>query len=223
MNVIADLKYAQKSFDQTISDELSFKTKQAFSIALQGRWLDNGSVPVDPAALQRDVSSLKNALNGSEEMLVCSILFARSPVFIQALTAEYKKVNKRASLTHMIKSVFSGHLKEALLFAVEGGKHDGTGVWRDAKRLEKSMAGMGTDERSLIMRTVRGHWNVRRWTVCFAPLLCERMKLISGFEQDIQMAYKDKYKKKKKSLHARIAGETSGDRALCLTQYCRID
>lgn len=80
-------------------------------------------------------------------------------------------------MTKEIKQHFNGHLQDALLFAVEGGKRDGLGIWRDAKRLEGAMSGAGTADVLLIARVTRGHWDRNR------------------FEQ-IKLAYQQKYKKR---------------------------
>ena len=52
--------------------------------------------------------------------------------------------------------VSSGHMKDSLLYMVHGAKskRDGQGFWRDAKLLEKSMAGLGTRDTQLIYRFV---------------------------------------------------------------------
>ena len=67
-------------------------------------------------------------------------------------------------------------------------KRDGRGIWRDAKLLEKSMAGLGTKDQQLIYRLVRAHWNP------------ERFKAIKD-------SYKTRYGK---LLENRVRGETSG-------------
>lgn len=45
-------------------------------------------------------------------------------------------------------------MKDALLYIAEGAKRDGRGVWRDAKLLERSMAGLGTKDERLVWRCV---------------------------------------------------------------------
>lgn len=80
-------------------------------------------------------------------------------------------------------------MKDALLYIAEGAKRDGTGVWRDAKLLEKAMAGMGTKDERLVWRIVRGHWDKARFN-------------------QVKIAYQQKYKK---PLAARVKGETGGD------------
>jgi len=180
-------KRFKRSFDQMIAGELSLKTKDAFNIALQGRHQDNGYV--DPNMLNHDVQQLANnmRLGFTDEMLVCSIIFARSPVYLQALCNQFKQ-SQRSSLTKQLKQHFSGHLQDALLYAVEGGKRDPQGIWRDAKMLEKAMSGAGTKDYQLVYRMVRAHWDKNRF-------------------QQIKHAYQMKYRR---TLVARVKGETSG-------------
>ena len=64
--------------------------------------------------------------------------------------------NKYKSLTKIIKSEFRGHMQSALLHIVKGVKPKraqyGEGVWRDAKLIEQSMKGLGTDDLALMSR-----------------------------------------------------------------------
>ena len=50
----------------------------------------------------------------------------------------------------------SGDLETSLLYVMHGAKskRDGQGIWRDAKLIEKSMAGLGTRDAQLIYRFV---------------------------------------------------------------------
>jgi len=82
-------------------------------------------------------------------------------------------------------------MEESLLYIIHGvkPKRDGQGYWRDAKLLEKSMAGLGTKDSQLIYRLVRAHWDPRRM-------------------EGIKNAYRTKYKGK--TLESRVKGETSG-------------
>ncbi|SGZ12646.1 BQ5605_C028g10519 [Microbotryum silenes-dioicae] len=117
-----------------------------------------------------------------------SIVFARSPAHLQAVQAQYKTLT-RAALTHNIKRCVDGHLKEMYLFALEGGKRDTNGCWRDAKRLHDAMAGLGTKDLLLIMRIVRAHWDRQRF-------------------QQLKGAYRQKYSRE---LLTDVMKETSGD------------
>lgn len=53
----------------------------------------------------------------------------------------------------------SGQLEFSLLYLMHGAKskRDGQGIWRDAKLIEKSMAGLGTKDAQLIYRYVSSH------------------------------------------------------------------
>jgi len=81
-------------------------------------------------------------------------------------------------------------METALLHIVQGLKpnRDGKGIWRDAKYIEKTMAGLGTRHSALIYRALRAQWDPRR------------MEL----EKE---AYNSKYKK---TLEERIRSDTSG-------------
>jgi hypothetical protein len=50
----------------------------------------------------------------------------------------------------------TGVTEESFLYIMHGAKpkRDGQGIWRDAKMLEKSMAGLGTKDQQLIYRWV---------------------------------------------------------------------
>lgn len=73
------------------------------------------------------------------------ILLARSPAHLHALVVEYRKsTGGHSSLTKAIKQCIpAGTLQRLFLHAVENAKSvaDGqpTGVWRDAKALEKAV------------------------------------------------------------------------------------
>lgn len=140
-------KRFKRSMDQTVQGELSFKTKDAFNIALQGRWQDNGYV--DHNMVQSDVHQLGSAfrLGFTDEMLIASIIFARSPKYLQALTGAFQQAHGK-TLVGQIEKHFTGHLQDALVHAAKAGL-DGTGVLRDAEALEAAMAGAGTKVRTL--------------------------------------------------------------------------
>lgn len=70
-----------RSFDQTVESELSYKTKQGFSVALMGDWKDSpggdlaagpAGGPVNEAMVKADVDQLKGAMRGidDDEVLV---------------------------------------------------------------------------------------------------------------------------------------------------------
>ena len=90
----------------------------------------------------------------------------------------------------MIKSEFSGHMKDALLFIANTVLPGPPGISRDAALIEDAMAGMGTKDERLICRVVRAHWERHRF---------EEIKRVYAATQS------------KKGLKSRVDGETSGD------------
>ncbi|KIK69997.1 hypothetical protein GYMLUDRAFT_213006 [Collybiopsis luxurians FD-317 M1] len=186
-----------------IRDDLSAKTERMFTMILSANPPPD-NVPVDYGQVERDVKALYQAGQGkigTDEIAFCDIIINRSKSHLAALCDAYGR--KYKSLTKVIKSEFSGHMRQALLFIVDGvkSKHamEGHGVWRDAKMLEKSMKGLGTKDKQLVRRIVRHHWDRSRF-------------------EAIKAVYHKKYKK---SLESRVAGETSGDYKKLLVELAR--
>ncbi|GAC93705.1 hypothetical protein PHSY_001270 [Pseudozyma hubeiensis SY62] len=180
-----------KNLEKVVEDELSFKTKRMFVMAMQGvRQEDN--IPVDPRAVEADVAALHSAARGAgtDEIAICGILIQRSTPHLAAVAQAYQQ-RHRKSLSSMINSEFSGHMQDALRYIVDGAEHDGQGITRDARLLEDSMKGMGTKDERLVYRVARLHWNKPR------------------FEGHIKPAYAQLFHKK--GLKNRVEGETSGD------------
>ncbi|KAG7091610.1 hypothetical protein E1B28_010629 [Marasmius oreades] len=182
-----------RNFESEIRGDLSAKTERMFSMILaNNRPPDNA--PVDHSQVERDVAILYKAAQGkigTDEIAFCEVIVNRSRPHLTALCDAYGR--KYKSLTKVIKSEFSGHMRFALLYIVNGAKNkhinEGQGVWRDAKLIEASMKGIGTKDKQLVWRIARSHWDKNRF-------------------QAIKTAYQKKYKK---SLESRVAGETSGD------------
>jgi len=121
-------------------------------------------------------------------MVFCDVLINRSQPHITAVIDAYKR--KYKSLSKVIKSEFSGHMKDGFLYIVNGAKskHDRQGLWRDAKLLDKAMAGLGTKDNQLVWRMVRAHWDPVRM-------------------EGIKAAY---FRRKQKTLEHSLVKETSG-------------
>ncbi|PWY98369.1 Annexin [Testicularia cyperi] len=179
-----------KNMEKVVEDELSFKTKRMFTMAMQGvRMEDN--VPVDHQAVERDVAELAKSARGAgtDEIAICGILIQRSSPHLAAVAQSYQR-HHRKSLSSMIDSEFSGHMRDALRYIVDGAENDGTGIARDARLLEDSMKGMGTKDERLVYRVARNHWNRPRF-------------------EAVKSAYAQIHHKK--GLKNRVEGETSGD------------
>ncbi|KAF8069861.1 hypothetical protein FPV67DRAFT_1485094 [Lyophyllum atratum] len=147
-----------------IKGDLSGKTERLFMIALNAQ-RPHDDAPVDQAAVTRDIEAIFNAgqgKSGTDQMVFFDILLTRSQPHLSAVIGGYG--NKYRSLTKVIKSEFSGHMRDSLLYVVEGAKpkRDGKGIWRDAKLIDKAMVGFGTRDTELVWRIVRAHWDPTR-------------------------------------------------------------
>ena len=93
-------------------------------------------------------------------------------------------------------------------------KRDGQGIWRDAKMLEKSMAGLGTRDQQLIYRWVPGFRFVSPLPLRVNDLSFYFFifRLIRAHWNPTRFeAIKDAYKRRYgKTLEHRVKGETSG-------------
>ncbi|KAI5475861.1 isocitrate lyase, mitochondrial [Pseudohyphozyma bogoriensis] len=188
-------QHSNTTLERRIHDELSMKTKKMYSIALMGEWKDGSGYQLNTGQLEMDKGELGKMFKVSpdgitqvDELQFCSLIFARSPLHLHELQKGYQLMKKRP-LTRTVKEAFSGHMQKAILFVLNGAKKDHTGVYRDAKKIYKSMQGMGTDDSALIMRLLRAHWDQNRFRA-------------------VQQAYQSKYGETMKN---RVMKETSGD------------
>ncbi|KAF4981132.1 hypothetical protein FZEAL_3002 [Fusarium zealandicum] len=191
----ADIKAIKSAYYHTFHDkletvvkgDLSMKTERHFLIVLGAQRAED-SAPVVPQQVDDDVMQIYKATEGkmgTDEILVCSILSTRNDNQIRAIVHTYKqKFNKE--LEKVIKSEFSGHMQDALLFQLRSAADK---YMHAARLLEDSMAGMGTKDHLLVARVIRYHWD--RNTLA-----------------NVKGAYQQRYGK---SLGSRIKGETSGD------------
>jgi len=145
-----------------LKGDLSGTTEKMFLIALNARKpLD--SYPVDHNLVARDINALYVAGQGKkfgkDESVFFDVILTRSTSHLSLVIAGYGQQYR--SLTKVIKSEFSGHMRDSLLYVVEGAKpkRDGKGIWRDAKLIDKAMAGFGTRDEQLVWRIVRASWN----------------------------------------------------------------
>ncbi|KAI9903114.1 hypothetical protein N3K66_002466 [Trichothecium roseum] len=191
----ADLNAIKRQFQQLfkrpledmVKGDLSMKTERHFMLVLAANRAED-SAPVIPQQVDDDVMQLYKATEGrtgTDEILVCSILTSRNNDQLRAVAHAYKQ-KFRKDLDDVIRSEFSGHMKEALLFQL---RHAVDKYMHAANLLEEAMAGMGTKDWLLVTRVVRYHWD---------PTMLANVKA----------AYQQRYRK---SLGSRIKGETSGD------------
>lgn len=140
-----------------ILGDLSMKTKRHFDMVLAARRAED-SEPVDPARVAADVDSMYLATEGqigTDELKVAEILTYRNDNQIRAISQAYNDRYRR-SLSEVITKEFSGHMQEALLFQLH---HAEDKYMHAAKLLEEAMTGLGTNNKLLVSRVVRYHWN----------------------------------------------------------------
>jgi len=168
-----------------VKGDLSQKTEDLFVMMLEGRRPDEWVQP-NPQQASHDAATIYTAFRGlgTDQRPVCELLTRSNDAQIRAIAYEFERAH--GPLIQAIKKEFSGHMKDALLYLVEGAQDKAK---RDARLLEDSMAGFGTKDELLISRVVRIHW--------------DRMHL-----EAVKAAYKQMYRK---DLAKRIEGETSGD------------
>ncbi|KAJ3726101.1 hypothetical protein C8R42DRAFT_659987 [Lentinula raphanica] len=183
-----------RNLEEVVRGELSGKTERIYTMILSSnRPPDN--TPVDAGLVEADVKALYKAGQGkigTDEIAFCNIIINRTTPHLTALWEAYQRQHGK-TLSKVIKSEFSGHMKNSLLYIVTAANpkriNEGPGVWRDVKLLEATMKGMGTKDDLLIRRLIRTHWDQSHFA-------------------SVKRAYERKYKK---TLEARVAGEISGD------------
>ncbi|KAK6509012.1 hypothetical protein TWF481_003778 [Arthrobotrys musiformis] len=206
-----DLDAIKKAYRRTFSrdleadvrGDLSLKTESMFVFALGNKRADE-SAPVDIAQAEKDAYNIQMAMenhgqsgitgvfSGTHQETVYSTILSRNDAQIGAIAHSYERMYNRR-LDVMIEKKFSGHMQEALLYAVRGGTDK---ALRDAILLEDSMKGLGTRDTLLIHRIVKARWNRAHF-------------------ENVKRAYRDTYRR---TLEDRIHGETSGDYRRFLTQ-----
>ena len=146
------------------------------------------SAPVQPHDIERDTTELQRGMGNmisKNASSVCDLLFTRNDAQIRAIAQTYQQ-RFHEPLIKAIKSKFSGHMEDALVLLIERATNRPEA---EARRLEESMAGLGTKDELLVQRVVRCHWD-------------------QGFMRAVSEAYTNLYRK---TLVRRIEGETRGD------------
>ncbi|ROT41310.1 Annexin [Sodiomyces alkalinus F11] len=182
----------RRSLEEDVRGDLSMKTKRHFDMVLSATRAEDAA-PVDPAQVENDVMDLYRATEGklgTDEMIVCSILTSRNDNQIRAIAHAYGRKFMK-SLEQVIKSEFSGHMEDALLYQL---RHGMDKYMHATELLEDSMKGLGTKDHLLVSRVVRFHWD-------------------KNFLANVVAAYQQKYGN---TLAKRIHGETSGDYRLLM-------
>ncbi|KAH6890850.1 hypothetical protein BKA70DRAFT_1072724, partial [Coprinopsis sp. MPI-PUGE-AT-0042] len=184
------IDHLKEQGSKSLSSDLKTFTMLIFALKLER---DPRSLIVDNAAVKSDVDFLVQALERKSDdgwHQFIEVFVNRSQRHLAAGITEFGQRPPRTSLSRAIKGSNPSGFEAALLFILHGckAKRDGKGILRDAKLIEKTMAGLGTRDNVLVYRLIRAHWDATRFSA-------------------IRTAYRVRYGKR---LVTRIAGDTSG-------------
>ncbi|KDN44088.1 Annexin [Tilletiaria anomala UBC 951] len=186
-----------KPLERVVDEDLSFKTKRLFAMALAGGRIDE-HVPPTAQQVQADVATLYNSMRGAgtDETAACGVLCSRNNAQLIAIAEEYRRTHGKL-LSAALDNDFSGHMRAALVFIARGAEpatsgasshplqpHE-YGIARDARLLADGF----TNDRALVRRVLRAHWDTRRWVAVKAAFQAHH----------------------KRGLAARVKSEISGD------------
>ncbi|KAG2022452.1 annexin A4 [Coprinopsis cinerea AmutBmut pab1-1] len=153
-----------KELIEAVKNSLSNKIQRVLVMALNcQRTPDN--VPVDQTQVLADVETLANACKKRQDLPFFEIFINRSRPHLTAVITAYDQSQPK-TLSKAVKRACSGDAKNALLYILHGLKPkrgvEQASIWRDAKLIEKTMAGLGTNESRLVYRIIRAHWDPSR-------------------------------------------------------------
>ena len=172
------------TLDALVAGELSGRTQSMFSIALAANRNESdipnphAPVPLQPPSLadvERDAHIITSFRSGHDQGPLCSIVLNSSKTHLNAITQyirerKMKILPQHHALRDFISNTFNGHVKDALIYVVEGCLFTRdpsgqlfVGVERDAERLALTMKGNGTKGSELAYRLIRAHWNRPRF------------------------------------------------------------
>lgn len=187
----------RRSLESDVKADLTFKTQEFFLMAINTikpeEWVQPN--PAEIATQAQALYAATKARPGTDETTVSKIVTSCNDAQLRAIAQQYNHLH--GDIITMIKSEFTGHMKNALIYLFRGALNKAE---RDAKLLEDSMKGLGTKDELLIMRVVRVHW--------------DRQHLAN-----VKAAYKHMYGKE---LTSRIKGDTSGSYCKMLVQMVNI-
>lgn len=136
-----------KTLEQDIRDDTSGDYKRLLTLLLKAN--RDESTTADVNAAVTDAKALKKAgidKWGTDEKTFIEIMCLRSYTQIKLISEEYMKITGH-TLEKDIKSEFSGDIKHSLLAILSFALHP---IGYFADRLHKSMAGLGTNDKSLV-------------------------------------------------------------------------
>lgn len=183
----AYLKTFGKSLEDDVRGDLSMATEQFYNNVMAAQRAEE-STPIDPNLVNQDVQACYGAMAGNlgvPKATVFQLFATRSNAQLRAIDQAYRTQYSN-DLVADVEKYFDGHMKNALVHILRGARDPAD---RDARILEESMAGMGTNNDLLIDTIVRVHWD-------------------RAHMERVKVAYRTFYGKE---LRGRVAGETKGD------------
>ncbi|KAJ7852821.1 hypothetical protein B0H14DRAFT_2759450 [Mycena olivaceomarginata] len=140
----------------------------------------------DARLLMDDVQALhkmQEYTSKEKEKAFTEIFTGRTREHLIQVCRTYREKHNKA-MSQVIRSSFMGDYRSALLFIVTGCDEDprhpeiDPQAIRDAKRIEETMVGMGTNKELLAMRVLRAHWSRSRMDRVIAAFpLCNEKHL----------------------------------------------
>ncbi|PFH48119.1 hypothetical protein AMATHDRAFT_6104 [Amanita thiersii Skay4041] len=183
-------KYGRQLYDEVVK-KVSGSVKKLFIMTLSTQRPPETA----PSAKEIDEDVETIFKSNDKKATFTEIFTRRSYIHLSRMITIYKHRNK--SLSKVIKKETSGHLRDALLYILHGIKErQNPAQWRDAKRLEKTMAGLGTKNELLVFRLLRAQWNNENLQLVkssylrrYSKALDDRIKgEVSGAYRDLMMA-----------------------------------
>jgi annexin A7/11 len=148
-----------RSLDQDVSDDLSGRTRQIFTMILAANRPEE-TAPIDPQAINHDVDELHNALlrpADSDIIVIARILTGRSDAQLRAIDQTYNQLHKPSLYKHIVDGV-TGHPKDIFVAMLRRATDP---VTYDMEKIRDCLTGYGIKPNDTLLseRISRLHWN----------------------------------------------------------------
>lgn len=148
-----------RSLEEDVADDLSGQTKQLFTMITSANRAEE-STPLDPQAVERDVTDLHNALlrpSSADTLVVCRTFASRSAGQLRAVQQAYDRQHQ-PSLSKAVHAGTSGHMQDVLVHILRGATATERAA-RDAAELAETLYAASVKDDMVVERVVRLHWN----------------------------------------------------------------